>query len=88
MNDLDNNFELERENKLSLKDYYFLIRNNLLIVSIIVGVSLGAAIFYAYKQVNIYQATSSLKITKPQIKRYDTATCIALITVHFFRYWQ
>jgi capsular exopolysaccharide synthesis family protein len=66
MNDLNNNLELEKENKLSLKDYYFLIRNNLLIVSIIVVVSLAAAILYAYKQVNIYQATASLKITKPQ----------------------
>ena len=73
MKDLDSNSEVEKEIRLSLRDYYFLIRNNLLIVSIIVGVSLAASIFYAYTQLNIYEATASLKITKPQSNILSTS---------------
>ncbi len=54
------------EDQKSLKDYFNLVRNNLLPVIIIAGSAVIAAIIYAVIARNIYSSTTSLKIEKPQ----------------------
>ncbi len=66
MKDLNNDYQEEFESGLSLRDYYFLVRNNLMTISIIVVVVLAASAFYAFQKVDIYKATASIKIVKQQ----------------------
>ena len=69
--DLNNNNNnghdnLNPENTRTLKDYINLIRNNLIPVLIISITAFAVAILYAISARNIYQSTTSLKISKPQ----------------------
>jgi len=64
MNDLNDN--IGTGETTSLKDYINLIRNNILPVTIITLTVLLVAIIYALNSINIYKATTSMKISKPQ----------------------
>ena len=54
------------ENTRSLKDYINLLRNNIVPVLIISLTAFAVAVIYAISARNIYQSTTSLKISKPQ----------------------
>ncbi len=60
------NDDLKSAESNSLKDYIKLIRTNIVPVVIISIVSLIIAIIYAINAKNIYQATTSLKVSMPQ----------------------
>ncbi len=64
MDNLNDNFGMDEA--ASLKDYINLIRNNILPVVIITVTVLVVAIIYAKSSKNIYKATTSMKISKPQ----------------------
>ncbi|RJP68296.1 MAG: polysaccharide biosynthesis tyrosine autokinase [Ignavibacteriales bacterium] len=61
----NNNFQRVQEGS-SLKDYLFLIRNNLVPIILITLAGLAVAVIYAINAPNIYKATTSLKVSKPQ----------------------
>lgn len=50
----------------TLKDYISLIRNNLFSISIITTACLFVSIIYAINATDIYRATATLKVSKPQ----------------------
>ena len=68
LNNNNNNGQnnLNPENTRTLKDYINLVRNNLIPVLIISITAFAVAILYAISARNIYQSTTSLKISKPQ----------------------
>lgn len=49
----------------SIKDYIKLIRNNLFPVILITAVSLIVAVIYAVSAINIYESSTTIKISKP-----------------------
>jgi uncharacterized protein involved in exopolysaccharide biosynthesis len=49
----------------SLKDFINMIRNNLVAMYLIVGISLILSIVYAIYARDIYKSTTTLKISKP-----------------------
>ncbi len=61
----NNNFQRVQEGS-SLKDYLFLIRNNLVPIILITLAGLAVAVIYAINAPNIYKTTTSLKVSKPQ----------------------
>lgn len=64
---MENMRQFDREPETNtIKDYLNLIRNNLAPIIIISMVGLLVAIIYAYKAPDIYKATTSLKVSKPQ----------------------
>ncbi len=65
-NNNNNGHNINPENTRSLKDYINLLRNNLVPVIIIAVTALAVSIIYAISAKNIYQSTTSLKISKPQ----------------------
>ena len=60
------NENIRNDDTNSLKDYINLVKNNLLPFGLIVGITLLVAIIYAVTARNIYNSTTSLKISKPQ----------------------
>ncbi len=71
---MDNlNGNINSEETTSLKDYINLIRNNLLPVVVIIAAVLAVAVIYAVNSKDIYKATTSLKISKPQGSVLDNA---------------
>jgi tyrosine-protein kinase Etk/Wzc len=64
MDNLNNGYSVEESN--TLKDYINLVRNNLVPVLIITVVCFVVAVVYAFNSVDIYRATTTLKIAKPQ----------------------
>lgn len=66
MDNLDFNIEKYLHgNAKSAKDYFLLVRNNLLRISVISALVIIAVIVYAYLQVDIYTSTSTVKINEP-----------------------
>ncbi len=61
-----NNNNFSPENTKTLKDYINLVRNNLVPVLIISITAFAVAVLYAITARNIYESTTSLKISKPQ----------------------
>jgi capsular exopolysaccharide synthesis family protein len=60
----NNGYSVEESN--TLKDYINLLRNNLVPVLIITVVCFLVAVIFAFNSVDIYRATTTLKIAKPQ----------------------
>ncbi|MCL5027539.1 MAG: polysaccharide biosynthesis tyrosine autokinase [Bacteroidetes bacterium] len=65
-NNNNNGHSINPENTRTLKDYINLVRNNLIPVLIIAITATAVSIIYAISAKNIYQSTTSLKISKPQ----------------------
>ncbi|MDR3626959.1 MAG: polysaccharide biosynthesis tyrosine autokinase [Ignavibacteriaceae bacterium] len=61
----NNNIATQEASGSSIKDYIKIIRNNLFPVILITSISLVVAIIYAITATNIYESTTTLKISKP-----------------------
>jgi tyrosine-protein kinase Etk/Wzc len=61
----NSNIAMQETAGSSIKDYIKIIRNNLFPVILITSISLVVAIIYAITATNIYESTTTLKISKP-----------------------
>ncbi len=61
----NNNIAMQDHGNNSIKDYIKLIRNNLFPVILITAVSLIVAVIYAVSAINIYESSTTIKISKP-----------------------